>query len=231
MQKLNLIGLLGKSCAGKDTAGRMLVDMAAPEEGRTMAFADKLKEITGEMFGLSYADMYDNDMKTKPTRFPCLMCPECRSLEVTRVVLDRKEHGQCRVCGTLGDIAVFSSQWTPRTILQYLGTEGFRRINPNVWVDYLINTARERLASDTKFIAVTDCRFISECEGIWAAGGEVWRLRRPETDNAQVGIKGHASEMELESIPDSQCQAVIQNTGTLDALRGRLHVELNRFLR
>jgi len=46
-----IIALMGKAKSGKDTFGEML--LRANPDGARVAFADKLKEICGEMFDLS----------------------------------------------------------------------------------------------------------------------------------------------------------------------------------
>ncbi len=227
MEKLRLIALLGKAGAGKDLAGSILCEDG---RGQTLAFADKLKQICMEMFGLSEADCYTQEGKVKPTNLPCMMCPTCGSVLCEEIVLDKVKHGSCRLCGAVGDIKVFATKWTPRTILQYVGTEGFRAIDPQVWVRYAVNEAKRRLGDDAEFVVITDCRFRSEAQAIWAAGGEVWRIKRPSLEAGTVGISGHASEMEQDSISDSECQAVIVNDSTIDNLRGNLNVQLQRFL-
>lgn len=225
MEKMKIIALMGKAKAGKDTAGGMLAEMGG---GATMAFADKLKQYVGEMFGLSHDDMYTDEGKAKPTRFDCLMCPECHSLECEAFETDRMKRASCKLCGSVGDLTVFKSKWTPRTILQHIGTEGFRRINPDVWVDFALEYAKYQLET-YPFVVITDCRFRSECMGVWANGGEVWRLRRRETDTKAEGIGGHASETEMDGISDNECQAVVHNDSTLGALRALLHVQFERF--
>lgn len=228
MSRLPVVALLGRAGVGKDLAGSMLCEMG---EGQTLAFADKLKAICAEMFGLSREDMYTQEGKIKPTKLDCMMCPTCKSLLAEKIILDGAPRGSCKLCGCVGDLKLFQTKWTPRTILQYVGTEGFRSIDPQVWVRYAINDARERLHSGgLKFVAITDCRFRSEAQAVWAAGGEVWRIKRPETAGIVTGLAGHASEMEQDSISDDQCQAVIVNDSTLDALRGNLAAQLHRFL-
>jgi uncharacterized protein YlaI len=241
MENLRVIALLGRAGSGKDLAGSMLCQAG---RGEAMAFADKLKSICGELFGLSHDDMYTQEGKTRPTQFDCLMCPECKSLEVDQVTRDRVVFGDCKLCGTTGDVRVFRSKWTPRTILQYIGTEGFRAVDPSVWVRYTIEQARKALGAGCapgtcgqceacdvpQFVVITDCRFRSEAEAIWSAGGEVWRIKRPAVEGEAVGLPGHASEAEQASIADSECQAIIDNSSSLDHLRAQLHVQLTRFL-
>jgi hypothetical protein len=232
MEKLKIIALMGRSEAGKNTAGEMLCDMG---QGAQMAFADKLKKIAGEMFSLSDEDMNTEKGKAAPTTLPCLLCPTCHTPEVEEFTQEYTKLARCKVCGVIGDSKVFNGFWTPRTILQFLGTECFRKISPSVWSDYAISSARKILTSGAApkgpvpFVVLTDLRFKSEAEAVWAVGGQVWRIRRPETDELATGLKGHASENEQDSIPDSKCQAVIMNDGTLDSLRGRLVGEFNKW--
>ncbi len=231
MRKLRVIALLGKAGAGKDTAGQMLVELSGGR-GIQMAFADKLKDIAMEMFGLTQADCYTEAGKKRPTGFDCLMCPQCKSLEVQMVVLDRVPHAECKLCGSIGDKKVFASKWTPRSILQYLGTEGFRRIDPSVWVRYALNRAEAILSDDeVPFVVITDCRFRSEAQAVLAAGGEVWRIRRPAIDAPATGIQGHQSEAEQDSIKDSECTRVLENDSSLDVLRAQVSAAYAQFSR
>jgi len=230
MQRMNVIALMGPSKSGKDTSGKILAEMG---NGATLAFADKLKSIVGEMFNLTHKDLYDEAFKEAPTSLDCLLCPECKKPEVTMVSMeDGPLQAECGVCGTVGDARVFKGKWTPRTILQYLGTEGFRKIDPSVWVRYALAKADAALKAnggDKDYIVITDCRFKSEMEAVLAAGGEVWRIKRPEVADSKAGLKGHASEQEMNSIPDSHLQAIIDNDSTIEVLHGRLAAQFNRF--
>jgi hypothetical protein len=227
MDRLPVIAILGKLHTGKDTVGQMLLE-ASP--GAKTAFAFKLKQIVGEMYGLQEHDLYDDQGKETPTAFDCLRCPSCTSLECEVITMDRVKHGRCKLCGDIGDLNVFKSKWTPRTILQHIGTEGFRRVDPDVWVRYALEHARLLLIKGARYVTFTDCRFRSEAESVWKRGGEVWKIKRPSLDGTTRGIVGHASETEQDSIRDDECQAVIVNDGTLDDLRGKVNVQLDRFL-
>lgn len=235
-ERLKIIALMGRSKSGKDTAGDMLAEAGVHGHKGSiskMAFADKLKGICMQMFGLSIEDVYSDSGKNRPTQFDCLMCPECHSVEAEAFKMDNdpQELGRCKVCGVVGDITVFRSKWTPRTILQFIGTEGFRRVWPAVWTQYALMEAKQHLHDGARFVVLTDCRFPNEAEAVWAAGGEVWRIYRPETDKQQTGLAKHASETAMDAIPDGRFQAVIHNDSTLDAFRGKLNAELKRFLR
>lgn len=230
---MKLIALMGKSKSGKDTVGQMLVD--ANPNGVTLAFADKLKELCADLFGFTREDLYTDAGKNRVTDLPCYKCPACGSIEAW---LAAPSQVVCKGCTAVGAPEAFKSFWTVRMALQHVGTEGCRRVDNTVWVKHAL--ARARLYLDgaslgitmpvMEFVAITDCRFRSEADAIWKAGGEVWRIRRPETDRQSQGISGHASETEMDTIPDSLFQRVISNDGTLDNLRDKARDGLKSFL-
>lgn len=232
---MRLIALAGKSKSGKDTVGEMLVK--ADPRGATIAFADKLKEVCMDLFGFTHEDCYTDAGKDRKTDFPVFKCPACQSIDCT---LEAPSQVVCHKCTAVGEPKAFESNWTVRMALQYLGTEGVRRIDKNTWVRHALRRASSYLegnyvgaTSDTQpklFVAITDCRFKSECDAIWKAGGEVWRIRRPETDRKAQGLVGHQSEVEIDTIPDSMFQHVISNDATLDVLRAKALEGLGSFL-
>jgi hypothetical protein len=237
VDKLNIIALFGTAHVGKDTAARMLCEMGS---GVTVAFAERLKEICIELLELDHRSFYDEEGKEKPTRFECPTCPSCRSLDVEIGT----ERAYCHNCGASSGVEAFIDNWTGRTIAQFIGTECFRRVWPRVWANRAIREARyylgkgphpitgQRLSPGraAEFVVISDCRFLeAECEMVWEAGGEVWRIRRPEVEGAALGIKGHVSEAGVHAVPDSMCQAVIYNDASLDVFHERLRAEFERF--
>lgn len=237
MSSKKIIALMGKSKSGKDTFGQMLLQ--ANPDGVRVAFADKLKEICGEMFGLSYEDMNTEEGKSRNTELRCLTCPLCKSVNCHEVKLEREVKAECRSCNAVGELPSFKGFWTPRMILQYIGTEGFRRVDSGVWVRHALAKAASYLAGNEKgathkhrpqYVFITDCRFRSEMAGVVAAGGEVWRIRRPETDVVQTGLAKHASETEMDTIPDGEFHRVIVNDGSLEDLQLKASTSLAQFL-
>lgn len=199
---MNLILLLGQARSGKDTAGRWIADAAG---GVTIAFADKLKAICMEMFNLSHEDVYTDEGKRRATQF------------------DRLALGTLPFSQSTADL----QQWTVREILQHIGTESFRAVDPDVWVKHTLREAARALElspSDdfnNRVVVITDGRFKTEVAAVRAAGGEIWRIKRPGADGA-IGLVGHASEAEQQSIPDSACDVVINNDSTLDVFHERV---------
>jgi hypothetical protein len=62
-----------------------------------------------------------------------------------------------------------------REMMQYIGTDIFRKIKPDVWVDA---TIRQIMKENPKVAIITDCRFPNEVECIKNSGGKVIRLDR-----------------------------------------------------
>jgi len=93
---------------------------------------------------------------------------------------------------------------TARNVMQYVGTNIFRNMYGNVWVDATIR----RIQSENSDLAViTDCRFPNEVDGVQKAGGRVIYLtRNPYEDK-------HTSETALdeENFDRNKFDAVIDN--------------------
>lgn len=246
----NIIAIFGKSKSGKNTVADMI---AASRKGAIqIAFADKLKQVCMDLFGLTAQDLNTEEGKAKATKLPCPTCPMCKSINTTlaattiafssfydQPVYNHKgtQQVECRDCGAAGSPDSFVGFWTPRMILQHVGTEGVRRVDPNAWardamktavlaLDKGVSVSSSTTSSDSKIgdrfrpslVVVNDGRFRSELAAVRAAGGIAWRLRRSETDNAATGIAGHVSEVEIDGIPDSEFDEVITNDGSLDDL-------------
>ena len=98
-----------------------------------------------------------------------------------------------------------SDKVTARELMQYVGTDFFRKMYPNVWADATIRKIKE----DSSHMAiVTDCRFPNEVEAIKNAGGKVIRLSR-NSQNKDV----HSSEVALDkdNYDWSNFDSIIQN--------------------
>lgn len=228
---MNIITIFGKSRSGKNTVGDMV---AASCKGTVqMAFADKLKQICGELFNLTHEDMNTEEGKTKPTKFVCPTCPVCKSIDTEvmsptvafssfydQPVVNHKGPKQvaCKACGAIGALDSFTGFWTPRMILQHVGTEGIRRVDQMAWARNTMQMAQANIAAGANLVIVTDGRFRSELTALREVGGVAWRVRRPETDDRSTGIAKHASETEIDGIPDDDFDDVIMNIGSLDDL-------------
>ncbi len=92
---------------------------------------------------------------------------------------------------------------TAREVMQYVGTDFFRKIYPDVWVDA---TIRRIEAEGTELAVVTDCRFPNEVRGVQKIGGKVIRLTRDIADGDDV----HPSEVALDDF--DEFDLVVENS-------------------
>ncbi len=125
---------------------------------------------------------------------------------------------------------------SPRVALQLLGTEYGRAFKDTIWSGLLLDHVIPKIASgendylrhfglipraDTerakpiKGVIITDCRFLNELTNVQVAGGYVIKIVRnskkgKENDALLAGIKGHPSEMELQSIPNETFDLVLE---------------------
>lgn len=79
---------------------------------------------------------------------------------------------------------------TPRDIMQFIGTDIFRKLQPNIWVDA---TMRKIQSDNSKIAVITDCRFPNEVSAIQNNQGKVVRLSRAPFES------DHISETILDS--------------------------------
>jgi hypothetical protein len=94
-----------------------------------------------------------------------------------------------------------------RRLLQRMGTEAGRQVlGEDVWV-------RTTLSSlSVGNYVITDCRFRNEADAIRAAGGQIWRIRRPGFG----AVNAHSSERSLDNY---FFDFYLDNEGTIDELR------------
>tara|TARA_R110002110_G_scaffold198675_5_gene409143 strand:- start:29605 stop:30441 length:837 start_codon:yes stop_codon:yes gene_type:complete len=93
---------------------------------------------------------------------------------------------------------------TGREVMQYVGTEMFRKMYGNVWVD---STIRKIKQDNPTMAIVCDIRFPNEVEGVQQVGGKVLRLLR----DPYQGEDQHASETALDDYPPEKFDWVVDN--------------------
>ena len=117
---------------------------------RAYSFADLLKQsVCIQILGLTYEQCYGTDeQKNATTHLKWQDMPDN---------VDKK------------------GPMTAREVMQYVGTNIFRKMYGNVWVDATIKRIQEEGSS---LALITDARFPNEVEGVQKAGGKVIRLSR-----------------------------------------------------
>lgn len=152
-------------------------------------FADALKEICGSLFGLTQEQLHGTE-KNSVTK---LRWEDMPGVITTNKAMTFGQRNDLWSVGYIPSIEELSSIFeeiaivhepgfmTAREVLQFVGTEIFRRMYEPVWVNLLI----DRIKEESPMIAViADCRFDNEAIGVKDAGGTVVKLtRQTEVDN------------------------------------------------
>ena len=122
---------------------------------------------------------------------------------------------------------------SPRRMLQHLGTDVFRQMYPNIWIDHLVRRAKRlKKTGQGERLVVSDVRFKNEKEAIEKEGGHVWKIVRGNNPGSASGFEGHASECDLDSVPDSDFSAVlVAESGDIKGLLGKADQEVSKLLK
>ena len=96
-----------------------------------------------------------------------------------------------------------SQKMTAREVLQYVGTDIFRKLDPNVWINSLLR----KIKKDKPEVAlICDIRFKNEISSLQKIGGFVLGLTRDPYSKADE----HSSEKEIEEC-FALCDSVVDN--------------------
>ena len=148
------------------------------------SFADKLKQMCIHIFGLEYSQCYgSDDDKNTFTLYSWKAMPK----ELQRKFWGKADSSPDR-------------NITAREFLQLIGTQVFRWIHGDVWVESCI---RQITIEQPELAIIPDVRFPNEVYGLQKAGGKVIRLTR------HVKEDSHESETALDDFTD--WDAVIDN--------------------
>jgi len=124
--------------------------------------------------------------------------------------------------GSLKEVVDPYWQTTPRAVLQFLGTEIGRQLDPNIWVKSLQRRLESYYtgAGGPFSFVITDVRFPNEAEVVKALGGEIWRITRPALGER---TDLHASETGMDLyIADRE----ILNTGSIKDIHEQVDILL-----
>jgi len=178
-------------------------------------FADALKEICGSLFGLTHEQLHGTEKnsvtKLRWENMPGVVTPG----QLKQVAVDYNENSG-DIPSYLGIVVHEPGFMTAREVLQFVGTEIFRRMYEPVWVNLLIN----RIKEESPMIAViADCRFDNEAQGVKDAGGTVVKLtRQTEVDNHQ-SERGFDKFDDFDKVVDNKNMSIKEcNQSILDFL-------------
>ena len=159
-----IIAFAGRKQSGKTTSAEFVKNIFENRGlgvARIYNFADPLKQLCMDVLGLTYSQCYGPD-ESKNERVDCYRhyAPDS------------------------------SGQMTAREVMQYVGTDIFRKMQHNVWSAATIRLI-EKEKPDLAIIA--DCRFPNEVEAIKNNDGLVIKLNRNPYNST------HASEESLDA--------------------------------
>jgi hypothetical protein len=167
-----VLALAGYKGSGKDTAAEFLTKECW---FRRLAFADKLKENVAYAYNINRSSLDDPKLKEAPL----LSMPVVSTDRFTRNVLVFMAKEFSATTGEKFDHAVFSATtnqllgvrakdgkttplyWSPRSLAILEGSTK-RSVNPNYWVDYVVDQIKDPEVESNRHIVITDLRYKSE---------------------------------------------------------------------
>ena len=243
-----IIGIAGKAGSGKDTVAGFICNSF---NGISIAQADPMKRFAEAVFGFSQEQLwgpsecrnapdarFDNTKEWEESfkKFELVGLQWLKGIGATEhnaiFTLEKWFAKLWHVYGPkeTGDGTIAPEQTlTPRIVLQLLGTEFGRSVDPNVWSNHAIQTAKKLLlgvhryekhkglVADSKYpgpelVVISDVRFRNEVLNIKNGFGMVISVVDPNNaSDSGPGVKDHQSEKELNSIPSIWFDCIIQN--------------------
>ena len=166
--------------------------------GRARVGKDTLGKILQDKFKENYFIMaYADALKRK--------CRDDFSLSRAQLYGDLKEVEDERYPRSDG------SCWTPREILQHIGTEAYRAVDDAFWVQQVFKYIDR---NELENVIITDGRFPDEIEAVKERGGIHIRIQR--NHDLEVHGTSHASETSLENVDNADY--IISNDGSIAEL-------------
>jgi hypothetical protein len=110
-----------------------------------------------------------------------------------------------------------------RHVLQYVGTDVIRNVNPDYWVDFISNFLK-MFSQDWDYVLIPDCRFPNEIQRMIEDGWDVFSVRVNRTDfesNLTEEQKNHISETALDNY---KFDYYIDTISDLEKLKGKLKI-------
>jgi len=141
-----IIAFAGRKQSGKTSACEFTANVYSQTMQKNSAiynFADPLKKMCIDIFGLTYEQCYGSD-ENKNEYVNCFWPDSGNSM-------------------------------TAREVMQYVGTDVFRKMQHNVWADATIRKIQDE---NLPLALIADCRFPNEVEAVKNAGGLVIKLNR-----------------------------------------------------
>jgi hypothetical protein len=188
-----IIVLSGKARSGKDTAAQILKDwyIKNNKSVNVVAYADLLKQVIGKCFMLWEPHLY-GDLKEVP---------------ITRLPKNTQDPLQPEF-------------WTPRELFQYIGTDVFRKIHPDCWVNPVKSEAL--FGSKYQHTIITDGRFMNEIGWVLSDCSYGIHIHINKESRDAITNSEHLSENSLSEFDEHPRRFIIDNNSTLQDLNNKL---------
>ncbi len=186
-----ILGFSGKALSGKDSAADYLIKRYSWD--KKTGFAYNLKEACSSIFGRDLAVFTTQEGKSSTFTSPI----EVDYFLIQNVVRWMQRTHRVSIEDIDYRALLGKKLYTPRDILQFVGTEIMRTYVINYHIDVILNNL-----SHTEKVVVADVRFENEASGILDAGGYLIRLERPLELRKLYGNvvdTSHPSEISLDS--------------------------------
>lgn len=213
--KYPIIAFAGRKGVGKNTAAEC-VRVHLGNEVKEVAFADSLKELCSDVFGIPASvlrgpsslrdshvlgDLWGEAAKTTAVR----------KIEHFLASLGYPHHDYYQ--NILDAVRQITPQWTARQVLQFIGTDLLRdKVDKDIWVNAGLKRAQHLLTTSASLVVITDVRFPNELLALNAAGATTALI----VGYDDPPLNEHESEKSLDRCPEWWFDRVIVNDGSLD---------------
>lgn len=252
MSDFTVIGLLGPAGSGKDLVADWMVNKGFVK----VSLADPMKRFVMRTFGIDQDRLWGPSEKRNEVFsvdeswwFEAIGHLGRAAQEIVNPVLQEglRVTGYLKLHEWMTNLhRTYTDNISARVILQTLGTEWGRTVDPLMWANYAHWTAYHlRLGAHSYSqieglvqadpwrevwekkpcigVVIPDHRFLNEVKCTHENGGYVFRLRRLSMEDAPtVGIEGHKSEAEQKELPDSLFDVVFNFPEGIDKVHEQL---------
>jgi hypothetical protein len=241
MSKTPIILIAGRAGSGKDTVGNYL---KLHYNAGGVALADPMKRLAAELFGFDEVQLWGpSECRNAEVPISNITLPSiegimatCKRFVTEMGIEDKDPNGYKLLDWYTSQYKVLerNSKISPRVVLQTLGTEWGRAVDPDMWVRHALRVSTKLLsggqsyhrltgitsdrATNYDYVVITDGRFRNEVVGVNLVNGVTFHVTRPGQTAGNVGIAGHQSEKELDGIPAHFYTDPIVNNDTFEQL-------------
>lgn len=210
---MKVLGIMGEAGCGKSTFAQALIERHGY---RSFSFAGALKDLCATLYGWERARLDELAYKESPSGHNSREYPPLGAISWTEsnqfgespLEQDRRDFIAAR-------LREMTTAHTRRQILQHVGTELFRALDPEHW----IKKAREVFAAagpDARFV-IPDMRFPNEADLVREFGGDLVLIERLDGQGPGTAHGGHASEQAWRAIEPTYSYGIAYGLGNVAA--------------